>query len=93
MLKAGRSRELVYADWLAERLGGAATLEPGVRLAHFLRRRAARTGMAPEGPDVTLQGNLIVSDPVRFHQILANGLGRHKAYGYGMLLLRPPGRG
>jgi len=92
MLKAGRAREMVYADWLSERLDGAATLEPGVRLAHFLRRRAARTRVAPEGPDATLQGNLIVSDPVRFQQLLANGLGRHKAYGYGMLLLRPPRR-
>lgn len=93
MLKAGRSRELVYTDWLAGRLDGAATLEPVVRIAHFLRRRVARTEIASEGPDVTLRGNLIVSDPVRFQQVLAKGIGRHKAYGYGMLLLRPPGRG
>lgn len=92
MLKAGRSRELVYADWLAERLNGAATLESGVRLAHFLRRRVARTAIAPEGPDAILQGNLIVSNPDRFQQLLAKGLGRHKSYGYGMLLLRPPRR-
>lgn len=92
MLKVGRSRETVYADWLGMRLDGAATLEPGVRLAHFLRRRAARKGFAPEGPDVNLQGNLVVRDPARFEGLLAKGVGRHKGYGYGMLLLRPPGR-
>ena len=92
MLKAGRSREEVYAAWLAERLTGAATLEPGVRLTHFLRRRAARKGFAPEGPDATLQGNLIVLESVRFQELLAKGIGRHKAYGYGMVLLRPPRR-
>ncbi len=92
MLQEGRSRERVYTDWLAERLAGAATLEPGVKLAHFLRRRAARKGFAPEGPDANLQGNLIVQDPIRFQELLTKGIGRHKAYGYGMLLLRPPGR-
>jgi CRISPR system Cascade subunit CasE len=90
MLKAGRSREAVYTDWLAQKLEGIATLAPGVRLARFVRNRAARTGHAPEGPDATLQGDLIVDDPLRFQDSLANGLGRHKAYGYGMLLLRPP---
>ncbi len=90
MKQAGRSRQSVYADWLSERLKGAATLEPDVRLAHFQRRRAAREGFAPEGPDATLQGNLVVVDPARFQELLARGVGRHKAYGFGMLLLRPP---
>ena len=90
MLKAGRSREAVYTDWLAQKLEGIATLAPGVRLARFVRNRAARMGHAPEGPDATLQGDLIVLDPLRFQVLLAKGLGRHKAYGYGMLLLRPP---
>lgn len=90
MLQAGRSRQAVYTDWLAERLKGAAALEPGVRLAHFLRHRVARKGYAPEGPDATLQGNLAIVDSARFRELLAKGLGRHKAYGFGMLLLRPP---
>ena len=90
MINAGRPRQAVYADWLAQRLKGAATLEPGAHLAHFLRRRAARKGFAPEGPDATLQGNLIIIDPARFQEVLAKGVGRHKAYGFGMLLLRPP---
>jgi CRISPR system Cascade subunit CasE len=90
MLQAGRTREAVYTDWLAQRLKGAATLHPGVRLTRFQRLRAAREGHSPEGPDAVLQGNLIVDDPAGFQGLLAQGVGRHKAYGYGMLLLRPP---
>lgn len=90
MLNTGRPREVVYADWLAARLHDIATLDPGVRLAHFLRRRTARKGSSPEGPDAVLQGNLVIRDPIKFRDLLAQGIGRHKAYGYGMLLLRPP---
>lgn len=90
MLKAGRTREAVYADWLAERMEGAATPQPGIRLTRFQRLRAARGGSSPEGPDAILQGDLIVNDPERFQAVLAQGVGRHKAYGFGMLLLRPP---
>lgn len=89
MLKAGRSREAVYSDWLAERLKGAATPQPGIRLTRFQRLRAAREGFSPEGPDAILQGDLILNDPERFQMMLAQGVGRHKAYGFGMLLLRP----
>ncbi|KYO51562.1 type I-E CRISPR-associated protein Cas6/Cse3/CasE (plasmid) [Tistrella mobilis] len=92
MLRAGRSREAVYADWLAEQIGAAAQLEAGTRLAGFERRRLARTGRAPEGPDAILHGTLVITDPEAFTALLARGLGRHRAYGYGMLLLRPPGR-
>ena len=90
MTLAGRSRQAVYVDWLAERLRGTATLEQDVRLAHFQRHRAARKDFAPEGPDATLHGNLVIVDPARFQELLAKGVGRHKAYGFGMLLLRPP---
>lgn len=92
MLGAGRTREAVYADWLSERLDGAAHVEQA-RLARFFRNRAAREGRAPEGPDATLHGEFVVRDPDKFAQCLARGIGRHVAYGYGMLLLRPAGRG
>lgn len=81
----------VYRDWLAERLGKAATLVE-CRLTAFQRRRVIRGGRSVEGPDATLQGTLIVGDVVAFTTLLARGVGRHRAYGYGMLLLRPPGR-
>ena len=88
-----RSREEVYADWLRARLEsrGAARLE-GATLAMFQRTRAIRKLHArpSEGPHALLRGTLTISDPIEFGRLLANGIGRHKAYGYGMLLLRPP---
>ncbi len=91
MGSAVRSREGVYGKWLADRLEGAATVE-AVRLVSFRRSRAARSGSAQEGPDAVLQGTLVVCDPAIFADRLRRGVGRHRAYGYGMVLLRPPGR-
>ena len=93
MSKQGRSREEVYFDWLAERLAPAAALDRSTsRLVRFLRMRAARKKRDSEGPDATVHGVLTVSDPEGFPALVARGVGRHRAYGYGMLLLRPPGR-
>lgn len=88
MAAAGRSREAVYRDWLGERLHGAA-LETA-RLARFHRHRVLRERRGIEGPDAILHGTLSVTDPTAFTKVLATGIGRHRAYGYGMLMLRPP---
>ncbi len=94
MTRRGRTREVVYRDWLArqfERLGGAQLERCG--LAAFRRARCVRADGAygSEGPDATLQGALLVTDGDAFARMLARGVGRHRAYGYGMLLLRPVG--
>lgn len=52
---------------------------------------AARQGREIDGPDVTLKGHLRVADPAAFAHLLARGLGRHRSYGFGMLLLRRAG--
>lgn len=86
-------REAIYLDWLGERLQGAARLEVDrSRVTQFCRRRVARGGAASEGPEATFHGTLEITDPVRFADLLARGVGRHRAYGYGMLLLRAPNR-
>ncbi len=88
---AGVTRESVYSEWLSERLGDAAAVEQ-CTLAGFSRTRVVRGDAgAPEGPDAVLHGTLEVCDAVSFLKILRGGVGRHRAYGYGMLLLRPPG--
>jgi CRISPR system Cascade subunit CasE len=46
-----------------------------------------------EKPDVTLRGRLSITDSAAFADLLRRGVGRHKAFGFGMLLLRPPGPG
>jgi len=94
------SREQVYCQWAKERLerNGAATVLR-IRLAGFrLVRQTRRTGKAPERtlrasltrPQALLDGEMVVHNPDSFTALLANGIGRHKAFGYGMILLRPP---
>ncbi|MEH3048594.1 type I-E CRISPR-associated protein Cas6/Cse3/CasE [Sphingomonas adhaesiva] len=94
------TREAVYADWLRTRLAGAATIDE-VALRLFRRVRARRSThraaggartRAVEGPDAVLAGTLTIADADAFAAQLARGIGRHAAFGYGMLLLSPPGR-
>ena len=90
----GQAIQAIYSRWLAERLGDAADVDIArCRLAAFRRTRAIRgEGPGPEGPDATLQGELTVKSPDAFSHRVRHGVGRHRAYGYGMLLLRPPAR-
>jgi CRISPR system Cascade subunit CasE len=88
------TREGTYLEWLAARLSPAARLDLAAsRLASFQRSRVRRNGRGIEGPDAVVHGTLTVTDPAAFADLLARGLGRHRSYGYGMLLLRPPQRG
>ena len=85
----GPSREQVYAGWLGVRCGAAVRVER-CRLADFKETRAIRgDGLGPGGPDATLRGVLTVQDPDAFALLVRKGVGRHRAYGYGMVLLRP----
>lgn len=93
MASENRTREAVYLDWLAERLSGSATLDfSASKLTRFRRTRVARGERGSEGPDATIHGTLTITDPTTFATLLARGVGRHRAYGYGMLLLRSPNR-
>ena len=91
----GRSE--VYHDWLGDRLDGAACQETS-SLEAFRRRRLVRKrqggerkSRVVERPDVVMRGILTVTEGERFQQLLRRGIGRHKAFGFGMLLLRAPG--
>lgn len=85
------TRETVYLDWLATRLAPGAELERETsRLVSFRREIAIRDGRRIEGPDATVHGTLTVTDAAAFARLLSGGIGRHRSYGYGMLLLRPP---
>ena len=90
-----RSRACVYEDWLRKRLfsRGGAELEEA-SLQSFRRTRAVRSlrGRASsEGPAALMRGTLVVGDdPAKFAELLRCGVGRHRAYGFGMLLVRPP---
>lgn len=85
-------RDRVYVQWLGERLEGAAQIETA-RLARIEQSAAVRRDSSSRGPDVTVHGELSIIDGAAFAEKLRRGVGRHTAYGYGMLLLRPPVRG
>jgi CRISPR system Cascade subunit CasE len=85
-------REAVYSRWLDGQLrrGGASRLVEHAELVEF-RREGMRRGGGPrlERPNAVLEGVLAIEDPQAFRALLARGVGRHRAFGFGMLLLRP----
>ena len=99
-------RERIYVDWLKTHLGAAAMIDQTadglaargrerVRLAGFRRVVTSRRGARGiehrvERPDALIQGTLRILDGVAFGRLLARGVGRHRAFGFGMLLLKPP---
>ncbi len=92
-----RSREEVYTDWLSQQFatrGGAELDVEGTRLVSFQRTRAIRKRHSrySDGPDALMRGIFTLTDGEDFAKLLADGIGRHRTYGYGMLLLRPAHR-
>ena len=89
--KMQRSREEVYKDWLGQRLERHGARLDAAKLKSFQRVRTIRKlhAHATEGPRAVMQGTLTIADAEAFANLLARGVGRHRAYGYGMLLLRP----
>lgn len=103
-IESGGDREAAHRAWLARELarGGAATLLVSRALSFRLAPIARRYGQAglrsarrstQQGllPDLSVRGQLQLDDPVAFDALLARGLGRHRSFGYGCLLLAPPG--
>src|SRR5574343_1810863 len=98
------NRELAHRRWLARELAreGAAQLQSH-RATAFSLSPIARRAFAAEPqharrrtqggllPDLTVRGQLQGQDPHAFANLLARGLGRHRSFGYGCLLLAPPG--
>jgi len=95
---AGLDRAAVYRDWLAARIQAAATVATcdlaGFHLVQQFRQ-GHREGGRGRGhanlvrPAALLRGILQIADGAAFHALLARGVGRHGAFGYGMLLVRP----
>lgn len=91
-------REAVYADWLKRQFEAVADLHE-IRMTEFslstVVRRAApqaeggRPKRPVQGPDAVFTGTLQVRDSAAFAALLARGIGRHRAFGFGMLLLKP----
>jgi len=90
-------RMSVYRDWLRTEVqrGHAARVVSvdisGFRLGRQFRRTQGneRKSATTRHPEVHFEGVLEVTDPSAFTLGLARGVGRHRAFGFGMLLLRP----
>lgn len=94
------SREQVYREWLTKTLGNdvvsgvhvewvsvvGMSRERLVRRTHGEMRKASRL----ERPDVRFEGDLVVANGERLVAHLAHGVGRHRAFGFGALMLVPP---
>ncbi len=90
------SRERVYTHWLRaslDRAGGvslvSARLE-GFRLVRLLRRTQGeeRSHKLPQLPEAWFDLDLEVRDSAAFIELLRRGVGRHRAFGFGMIVLR-----
>lgn len=87
----------VYREWFARQCEGAVRLEQvellGVAARSRLLRRA-RNGhnrlRVVERPQALFAAEATVEDGERFAGLLARGVGRHRAFGFGMVLVAPP---
>lgn len=93
-------RTAIYTEWLSKQLtlNGAAQITEthleAFRLTRVLRKEGRgengkRKATNKSGPDVIFKGRLQVGNGEAFANLLARGVGRHRAFGFGMLLLRP----
>jgi CRISPR system Cascade subunit CasE len=90
----------VYAEWARTKLSQAGVDVERLRIdglesSDVVRRGRDRTnGSRPlvriPGHAVTVAGTLRIADADGFAALLARGLGRQRAFGYGMLLISPP---
>ena len=93
-------RAMIYSGWLAKQFavdGAAQIIQAQMeefRLTRVLRKASSgengkRKTLAVTGPDAVFKGQLQVGNPDAFARLLARGVGRHRAFGFGMLLLKP----
>jgi len=93
-------RAVIYSDWLAKQFavdGAAQIIQAQIeefRLTRVLRKvstgeNGKRKSHTVTGPDAVFNGQLQVGNPAAFAHLLARGVGRHRAFGFGMLLLKP----
>jgi CRISPR system Cascade subunit CasE len=92
----------IYAEWARNQVDGAAAEVESLRVDGIESSDLVRRGRNPAngsrpfarvpGHTVTVVGTIRVADAASFAALLARGLGRHRAFGYGMVLLSPAER-
>ena len=91
------SREQLYCAWLGRRLQGSdvsglnisSIYVRGMSLTAVLRRTHGedREAKALRRPDVSFGIEAAVQDSAKFTDLLAKGIGRHRAFGFGAILM------
>jgi CRISPR system Cascade subunit CasE len=94
------ARAEVYLGWIRAKLAEAGATVERLSLDGVIGDDAPRRGRSEPagyrplrrvpGHSVTATGTLMVRNAEHFATALARGIGRHRAFGYGMLLLAPP---
>jgi CRISPR system Cascade subunit CasE len=95
----GRELSAIRTDAHPAIVRSPATLEGAEMVELFrepFRRKGERKQASPlpgrrraEHPNAVLEGHLRVADTEGFRALLTRGVGRHRAFGFGMLLVRP----
>ena len=90
------SREEVYREWFigqVDRIGGATVTS--VKVRGFQRQRmlrrdhsAERTSHTIDKPSALFSGSLVITNSAEFSQLVRRGIGRHRAFGFSMILLK-----
>lgn len=95
--EAAPPRAEVYRTWFTEQWADAVRFDQlellGMNARSRLLRRA-RNGTnrlrIVERPQALFGADAVIVDADRFSGLLARGIGRHRAFGFGMVLLTPP---
>jgi CRISPR system Cascade subunit CasE len=95
--QAAPPRAEVYRDWFLRQWEGVAQIEGTQLLGMAARSRLLRRRHLPdrrlrivERPQALFAAEAVIADPEGFADLLARGIGRHRAFGFGMVLLAPP---
>ena len=87
-----KGRQEVYVEWLNERITKHSGGHLQVGTCQLLSYNKLQAQRRLNGPvyylaETTIAGSIAVTDPEEFQKLIANGVGRHKAYGFGMVLI------
>jgi CRISPR system Cascade subunit CasE len=94
-------QDRVYLDWTRGKLteSGIVEIESDLRVGSRKRTEVVRRGHNDtglrhriDGPDIVVKGSLRIATAGAFSEFLARGIGRHRAFGFGMMLLKPVAR-
>jgi CRISPR system Cascade subunit CasE len=94
--EATPSRAEVYQQWFIRQWNGAVRFEQIESLGMAARSRLLRRARNStsrlrivERPQALFGAEAVITDADRFAALLARGIGRHRAFGFGMVLLAP----